>query len=54
MQYVISMERHGFIVRDYNDSGIPSIFWAYSTLEEALDGLRELLTVKGGDKDNDQ
>lgn len=46
MEYVISKQQHGYTVRTHHEfdrGGVP-LFWAYSTLQEALDGLKELYT----------
>lgn len=46
-QYTISKEVHGYTVRsDAERSYAPVQIWAYSTLPEALVGLRQLYTPK--------
>jgi hypothetical protein len=41
-QYIITAEQHGFTVREGVERGMLSKTYAFTTLEEALDGIRSL------------
>ena len=44
MEYVIRKEQHGFTVRLEMAKGGIGKLWAYSSVDEALAGVKELLT----------
>lgn len=46
-EYMIREESHGFTVREDSRVGLMGRTWAYSTLPEVLDGLKELMKETG-------
>jgi len=47
--YVITKVAHGFLIRENVGNSLIPRQWAYSTLDEALDGLRKLYEEQAND-----
>lgn len=45
-RFTISTEQHGYIVRSDEGAKLMGRFWAYSTLDDALEGLCSLITTE--------